>query len=205
MKNGSLLCCIFNLQGQSWNLRAPRVVLSEIGRNQISWQSEPLQARDIASSPEFHQRHSDYPTSYEWRRICVHLWENLWLNRSCRYRSQKSKLIRNCGTKFFLKENSPRQVCGQVPRPLLRRSRWLSWSFSFWSLSFWSLLFWSLSFWSRHREHWHHLHDQLKSLNKVGESLGIAERWEFRWCTASLLFGAPFLITSSIPGDFNEA
>ena len=106
MKNGSLLCCIFNLQGQSWNLRAPRVVLSEIGRNQISWQSEPLQARDIASSPEFHQRHSDYPTSYEWRielKIFVHLWENLWLNRSCRYRSQKSKLIRNCGTKFFLR------------------------------------------------------------------------------------------------------
>ena len=65
MKTGSLLCCIFNLQGQSWNLRAPRVVLSEIGRNQISWQSEPLQARDIASSPEFHQRHSDYPSSCE--------------------------------------------------------------------------------------------------------------------------------------------
>ena len=153
MKTGSLLCCIFNLQGQSWNLRAPRVVLSEIGRNQISWQSEPLQARDIASSPEFHQRHSDYPTSYEWSRICVHL----WLTRSCRYRSLKSKLIRNCGKKFFFKENSPRQVCGQVPRPLLRRSRWLSWwswSLSFWSLSFWSLSFWSLSSWSLTSSSW---------------------------------------------------
>ena len=107
MKTGSLLCCIFNLQGQSWNLRAPRVVLSEIGRNQISWQSEPLQARDIASSPEFHQRHSDYPTSYEWSRICVHLWENLWLTRSCRYRSQKSKLIRNCETKFYFLRRIP--------------------------------------------------------------------------------------------------
>ena len=114
MKTGSLLCCIFNLQGQSWNLRAPRVVLSEIGRNQISWQSEPLQARDIASSPEFHQRHIDYPTSYEWRRICVHLWEKLWLTRSCRYRSQKSKLIRNCETKFFFE--------GEFPSPSLRTS-----------------------------------------------------------------------------------
>ena len=115
MKNGSLLCCIFNLQGQSWNLRAPRVVLSEIGRNQISWQSEPLQARDIASSPEFHQRHSDYPTSYEWSRICVHLWENLWLNRSCRLYIvlKKANWLEIVEQSFFK---------GEFPSPSLRTS-----------------------------------------------------------------------------------